>query len=53
MKANKKISTEELLIRYDIELRNILMEDLRSFRAKTNFLRIINQAPPVRTATAA
>jgi hypothetical protein len=52
MKASNKISTAELLDRFDNELKNILMEDLRSFKAKTYFLRIIKQAP-VRTMSAA
>jgi len=52
MKITTKTSTAELLDRYDQELLTILKEDLRCFKAKTQFLRIIKQMP-VRTNTAA
>jgi hypothetical protein len=48
----KNLSTAELLDLYDQELLNILKEDLRAFKAKTQFLRIIKQVR-VRTSTAA
>ena len=52
MKITTTTSTAELLDRYDRELLAIIQADLRSFKAKTKFLRIIKQVP-VRTSTAA
>jgi hypothetical protein len=46
MKANNKTSTNRAIVRFDNELKNILMEDLRSFNAKCEFLKLINQQVP-------
>lgn len=37
MKTNKKPATSKLLSRFDNELRNLLLEDLRIFREKNQF----------------
>ena len=37
MKTTKKPATSKLLTRFDTELRNLLMEDLKVFREKNQF----------------
>jgi hypothetical protein len=37
MKTFKKPATSKLIARFDNDLRNLLMEDLRSFRERTQF----------------
>jgi hypothetical protein len=37
MKTNKKPATSKLLTRFDNELRNLLMEDLKVFRERNQF----------------
>ncbi|MEO8947095.1 MAG: hypothetical protein ABI308_01710 [Mucilaginibacter sp.] len=37
MKTNKKPATSKLLTRFDNELKNLLMEDLRVFRERNQF----------------
>ena len=44
MKAYKKPSTSKLVARFDEELKNILMEDLRSFRERNQFKNIKKKA---------
>ena len=44
MKAYKKPSTSKLVARFDEELKNILMEDLRSFRERNQFTNIKKKA---------
>ena len=53
MKAYKKISTSKLVTRFDDELKNLLMEDLRSFKAKNQFLNLNQRAIAQQTLTAA
>jgi hypothetical protein len=54
MKAyTNKPSTSKLVTRFDQELKKILMEDLRSYRAKTQFLNLIRQQPAQQALTAA
>ena len=43
MKAYKKPATSKLVARFDNELKNLLMEDLRSFREKNQFTPRNNQ----------
>lgn len=38
MKTYKKPATSKLLIRFDNELKNLLTEDLRAFREKSQFM---------------
>jgi hypothetical protein len=40
MKASQKPSTSKLVTRFDNALKNILMEDLKSFKAKHQFMHI-------------
>jgi hypothetical protein len=37
MKTYKKPATSKLITRFDNELKNLLMEDLKTFRAKNQF----------------
>jgi hypothetical protein len=37
MKAYKKPATSKLVTRFDNDLKNLLMEDLRSFRERNQF----------------
>ena len=53
MKAHKKISTSKLVMGFDNELKNLLMEDLRSFKAKNPFLNLNQRAAAQQTLTAA
>ena len=38
MKTDKQPATSKLLKRFDNELKNMLMEDLKAFKAKTQFI---------------
>ncbi len=53
MKAYKKISTTKLVAKFDNELKNLLMEDLRSFKAKNPFLSRNKQEAVQQTLSAA
>ena len=44
MKIYQKPATSKLMTRFDNELRNLIMEDLKAFRAKNPFLNNNNQA---------
>jgi hypothetical protein len=37
MKTYQKPATSKLTVRFDTELRNILMEDLKAFKARNQF----------------
>jgi hypothetical protein len=52
MKAYNQPSTSKLVARFDNELKNILMEDLKSFKAKRQFL-ISNTQATIQTLSAA
>ena len=43
MKTDKKPATSKLLTRFDNELKNLLMEDLKAFKARTQFILSNNQ----------
>jgi hypothetical protein len=45
MKTYNKPSTSKLVARFDNELKNLLMEDLKAFRSKNKFITSNNQAP--------
>ena len=53
MKAYKKISTSKLVMRFDNELKNLLMEDLGSFKAKNPFLNLNKRTVAQQILTAA
>lgn len=45
MKTYNKPATSKLLTRFDNELRNIIMEDLKAFRERNKFITGNKQAP--------
>lgn len=53
MKTYNKPSTSKLATRFDNELKNILMEDLKAFRDKHRFITGNKQAPVQQSLTAA
>jgi len=53
MKTYNKPSTSKLVSRFDNELRNILMEDLKAFREKNKFVTSNKQAVAQQSLTAA
>ena len=50
MKTYNKPSTSKLVTRFDNELRNLLMEDLKAFRSKNKFAAANKQAQQSLTA---
>jgi len=52
MKSSKKPSTSKLVARFDEELKNLLMEDLRSLRERNQF-KNIQKVAAQRTLSAA
>jgi len=53
MKAYKKISTSKLVTRFDNELKNLLMKDLKSFKSQNPFYSRNQQEAVQQTLTAA
>jgi len=53
MKAFNKPSTSKLVARFDNELKNILMEDLKSFKTKHQFLNSNKRGTVQQTLSAA
>jgi hypothetical protein len=53
MKTYNKPSTSKLVARFDNELKNLLMEDLKAFRSKNKFINSNNQAPVQQSLSAA
>jgi len=49
MKTYNKPATSKLVARFDNELKNILMEDLKAFRDKNKFVNNNKQAPVQQT----
>jgi hypothetical protein len=50
MKTYSKPATSKLAARFDNELRNLLMEDLKAFRSKNKFVAANKQAQQSLTA---
>jgi hypothetical protein len=44
MKTYKKPATSKLLTRFDNELKNMLMEDLKAFKVRTQFISSNNRS---------
>jgi hypothetical protein len=53
MKTTKTSSASKLVARFDTELKNILMEDLRNFRVKNKVMNINSQTAAQQTRSAA
>ena len=53
MKTYKKTSTSKLAQRFDNELKNLIMEDLRSFKSRNQFLSLNKQDVAQQTLSAA
>jgi hypothetical protein len=53
MKTHKTPSTSKLVSRFDTELKNILLEDLKNFRVKNKVMSINQQAVVQHTLSAA
>lgn len=53
MKTYKKPATSKLVARFDNELKNLLMEDLRSFKEKNQFTTSNHQVSAQQTLSAA
>jgi hypothetical protein len=53
MKAYNKPATSKLVTRFDNELKNLLMEDLKAFRERTQFLPSNKQATAQQQLSAA
>jgi len=53
MKNAKKTSTSKLVASFDFELKQLLMEDLKAFRSKTQFVTSNHQEQVQTTLTAA
>jgi len=53
MKTTKTPSTSKLVACFDTELKNILLEDLKNFRAKNKVMNINQQATAQQTRSAA
>ena len=50
MKTYKRPATSKLFTRFDNELKNLLMEDLKAFRTKTQFINSNNQSAQQKAA---
>ncbi|WP_183567023.1 hypothetical protein [Mucilaginibacter sp. SP1R1] len=53
MKTYKTPSTSKLVARFDTELKNLLSEDLKNFRAKNKIMNINQQPSAQQTLSAA
>ena len=53
MKASNKPATSKLVTRFDNELKNLLMEDLKAFRERNQFLPSNKQATAQQQLSAA
>ncbi|MEN0054062.1 MAG: hypothetical protein AAGC65_10350 [Mucilaginibacter sp.] len=53
MKTTKTPSASKLVARFDTELKNILLEDLKNFRAKNKVMNINPQTADTETRSAA